>query len=751
MLAPELPVAVSEGVAPAVLEWLGVPKAPTDAALAIAVQRLALAPEDPDPGVAEAVLRTLAGRSQTPDNPPVFLSSQRWLPLKRGGRAKPGDVLPTNARHLYGTQGDELGLGPSVQTRYFSQLTWLGMPTTPAVTIVLAHLKQCAETGTEMNPDVYRMLSNNATHTAVRQLRGTPCIQVAGGRFVSPETVFWQQTPFGKWSTTLPESWLVYKPFFDAVGVKSEPSPAEIAAVLRAILDDVKTDYIDPSGEAAIHACWTRLSEMLEHPEATRVIASLGRIQSALDPRGVLSRPDGLFFEDSRALHKRFPHLAHNVIPRVHGTWPALAEAGVQRVEKLIKAKIVNVETRDDSELAERIADRMSALRRVLDDDDLDELQRLDIQRAPALTVVYRAELFGYAYDVGPEPVDAIFLPESQQLAYGEGASARGLARELARAIAPDDDPGALAMRIEPILSARSVADAHHALDDFGIAKLETTGLEAVWSQTAEVVEDLDGGDSPAVFESTDTDRRDNRTSGPAGDSGANEDKGSESARDTGSGKSRSPGGGPSGQGPRAGDGPTTTARDRQRQGSASSRTGRQTRLRSYVVETDEDEDAQGTVGDEAPDLSPIDLAGVARVLEHERKCGRQPLEKAHSNAGFDVESLEKRGELVRRIEIKSTGGQWSTAGVMMSRRQHEQAVADGDLFWLYVVENALDSDYRIYRIQNPARRIDYYGFDGGWKDVAEPDVERDETGTPTAPATRRLLNSSPGQSARVE
>ena len=60
-LAPELPVAVTKGVAPAVLDWLGVPKAPTDAALAIAVQRLALASEDPDPAVAEAVLRTLAG------------------------------------------------------------------------------------------------------------------------------------------------------------------------------------------------------------------------------------------------------------------------------------------------------------------------------------------------------------------------------------------------------------------------------------------------------------------------------------------------------------------------------------------------------------------------------------------------------------------------------------------------------------------------------------------------------------------
>ena len=111
-------------------------------------------------------LRQCSGRSPDgptlPESPPEFLTSHRWLPLKRGGRAKPSEVLPTNARQLYGTQGNELGLAATVQGRYFSQLTWLGMPAAPPITIVVAHLKHCAETGTEMNPDVYRVLSNNA-------------------------------------------------------------------------------------------------------------------------------------------------------------------------------------------------------------------------------------------------------------------------------------------------------------------------------------------------------------------------------------------------------------------------------------------------------------------------------------------------------------------------------------------------------------------------------------------------------------
>ncbi len=116
----------------------------------------------------------------------------------------------------------------------------------------------------------------------------------------------------------------------------------------------------------------------------------------------------------------------------------------------------------------------------------------------------------------------------------------------------------------------------------------------------------------------------------------------------------------------------------------------------------------------------------------------------AHNNAGFDVESFDSHGDLARRIEIKSSGGQWGNAGVMMSRRQHEQAVQDGDLFWLYVVECAQDDGFKIYRTQNTASRIGYFGFDGGWKNVAKPDVARDESGTPTARSTRTLLGQSP-------
>ena len=117
----------------------------------------------------------------------------------------------------------------------------------------------------------------------------------------------------------------------------------------------------------------------------------------------------------------------------------------------------------------------------------LDELCELTILRATRLQVSYRAELFGHPYEIGPEAADAIYLPDEDQLVYADGAPDRVLARELARAIAPDADPGPLAMRLEPILSATSRDEAHRALDDFGIAALDSTEHEASWSPTADV------------------------------------------------------------------------------------------------------------------------------------------------------------------------------------------------------------------------------------------------------------------------
>jgi hypothetical protein len=74
----------------------------------------------------------------------------------------------------------------------------------------------------------------------------------------------------------------------------------------------------------------------------------------------------------------------------------------------------------------------------------------------------------------------------------------------------------------------------------------------------------------------------------------------------------------------------------------------------------------------------------------------------------------------VRYIEVKSNSGLWGTLGVGLSKPQFDKASELGDRYWLYVVENAVGEGSRVYRINNPARRVDQFLYDDGWRGLTE-------------------------------
>ena len=127
-----------------------------------------------------------------------------------------------------------------------------------------------------------------------------------------------------------------------------------------------------------------------------------------------------------------------------------------------------------------------------------------------------------------------------------------------------------------------------------------------------------------------------------------------------------------------------------------------------------------GDCGGVTPGRTPVDEAGVRRVLEYETTCGRTPKEMPHKTPGYDVESRDASGKVVRYIEVKSFSGQWNHTYAVLSRPQFETATSLGDSFWLYVVERAEAEDFRIHRIQSPALKANHFMFDDGWRSVAE-------------------------------
>lgn len=145
------------------------------------------------------------------------------------------------------------------------------------------------------------------------------------------------------------------------------------------------------------------------------------------------------------------------------------------------------------------------------------------------------------------------------------------------------------------------------------------------------------------------------------------------------------------------------------------------TRLLSYVLPKgeattpDKDKDT-----DTSDNRENINRAGVDRVLAWETQAGRYPTEMSHTHPGYDIESRNEAGEVVRYIEVKSRTGVWDQQGVTLSDTQFHEAQKRGEAYWLYTVENADQDDAHIFRIQDPANHVEYFCFDNGWGDLSE-------------------------------
>ena len=142
------------------------------------------------------------------------------------------------------------------------------------------------------------------------------------------------------------------------------------------------------------------------------------------------------------------------------------------------------------------------------------------------------------------------------------------------------------------------------------------------------------------------------------------------------------------------------------------------TYLRSYVIY--DESDVESEMSDDAKQRrKEIDERGIARALEFERQAQRDPTRMPQTNKGYDIESRDRNGTVIRYIEVKAMSGSWDGYGVGLSAAQFEKAQMERKRFWLYVIENAGSDGETLHRIQDPTTRIVEFRFDDGWKDVA--------------------------------
>ena len=658
------------------------------------------------------------------------LKQLRWLPSRSGeGWCVPNEIFATYQSHLFETQARFLDIDQHVQGRTRAFIDFLDVQINPSVEQVVNHLLHCSHNATEVNPDVYRHLSRMPDTPAVARLRTHSCLHLGGGKYERPNRVFWNERRFGRYRNYLSAEWREFQKLLDQLQVRDSADATDALAVLHELADEFGPMNIplDDEAHAVALLCWRLLDDATGENFEPTTLSALHELKVVPDRRRVLTGPDRVFFEDRPRLAEKFSgFLDFNVIPRPDGAWRAMLAAGVRYLSLAVEEDLVEYEpVGEDPDLTTLLQSRSELIRRVLGDNresgiDLASLRQMTVTAASRLMRVYRLRAFNQIRQSVAEEA-AVYLDKARNcicVVKSRGVPWAAVARELAYAINPLGEAGPLAAAIKEVLSAESEGDATVALDDLGFAPATETVSTSVPDHAAvSVGEGLTGPSSSASSNgevedaggpsSADTvtgdnaaDTGDGQATGPIS-AGADPGAGAQSGTATGSG---STGGAPIGagggqSGPRQG-------------GTTRSRAG--VILRSYVRGAGTG-GAPAATGTSAP--SAVDHAGLDKVLQYERSHGRIPTEMSHSHPGYDVESRENgQPDPVRLIEVKSLAGAWDELGAGISSTQYECARAEGDKFWLYVVENALGPAAVIHAFQNPADKIVEYRFDDGWK-----------------------------------
>jgi hypothetical protein len=758
--------------------WLGVADSPRFDAISQRIRVLTTTPPtDELVGAIAVIFRHLGqrlGQEVASEQALIQLRTFAWLPARNDRRQwhRPSDLHVAFQDYLFETQGRFLDLPRDAQINCRDLLVLLQVNLNPTTAQVVAHLLTCSDTNTPVNKEVFRYLNDKADDPALDVLKDKRCLLLPDNTYFKPSHVFWGEHPFGRYRHRLSQDLRKYGELFTRLGVGENPSHEDAFAVLREIGDEFgpPNRLLDEYTLSILLSCWQRLERAFkEGLIAADELASLSEHSVVPDTRPLLSQPAKMFFEDRPGLSSKFKgYLDNDVIPRPQGAWRAMQEAGVRLLSKAVRTNLVEcLDPVIDDALLSRIRDRRQQLLRVIESDqdangqrDLWLIDRLECREVQELRVQYSVKAFNREWNSDPESLPAKYHADDGVLYFvrhGDSLPWPSIARELALALCPEADPGRMAAGIKEVLAANSDEDAGSVLDELGFAPIAM--IDTMPEEAAGLIVDLGGEDAPLMPEpippalltqppasspivstadsvpttttngggipvATDgqpltPEDAINRILGP--DGGVTTSLPPElqnllQSRPDGTGKQTGTGNGQPRDGKRQ---PGTGTRERDGD-QRSPRRGYPV-LRSYVSHSDPDEQLESDPA-QAERREKINCSGMDKVLAYEHLQQRRPRVMPPLHPGYDVESDNNKGEVERYIEVKSLSGCWEGPNAGMTDTQFDRNKEIGSRFWLYVVERADQPDYRIWRIQNPAKQVTNFMYDDGWKGMAEAD-----------------------------
>lgn len=422
----------------------------------------------------------------------LSLKAQAWLPVESDVSAwyKPTDVFASFNKHLFASQAKFLDAPISIQQNISRFLQWLDVGRSPRSWQVVRHLLECAKSGVEPPADVYRWLNENTQSGDLRDLKGASCLWIQD-RYLHPDQVFWGSHPFGKYRVQLGTALRSYQDLLTALEVREKPDFNDAIEVLKDIAEEIGNDILEPEDKRVVIECWMMLSDALERQDIGRAALNnrLVGVRCVPTKQDRLHPAQWMFLEDRPGLASKFPReLDQNCIPRFERAWLAMEASGVRRVSEVVKGYVAEaLNARDDEQVLTHVSSRVELIKTILEgtggavatDGGAAALSTIRFVRADELNVCWHLEAFNRDWpDTAPQPVSAHWDGEGRVVYFASQSDGStpwaAVSRELALALAPNENPASISPGLKSVLEAASASDARTQLSELGIASIQT-------------------------------------------------------------------------------------------------------------------------------------------------------------------------------------------------------------------------------------------------------------------------------------
>lgn len=704
----------------------------------------------------QKVIRHLGNRWRelTDDEKKPFydLKQKHWLPEENNLRRwnKPEEICSTKKRHLFESVGKFVDLGTEgdkVEPGAHQFLKDLGVPEDPSVEQVVEHLLKCSDKNKKIDQRVYDFLQTNKDDPAIGRLENRPFIWDEGNkRYLTANQCFWNKVGFGRYRQPI-GVYEKYNDLFSQLGVKNDADFRDATNVLREVSAEFSQENkeLDDEAKLVVHHCWTFLTDPETFPQELR------RIPSIVNNSGRLEYSERMFFDNFPGIAEKLG-LAPNVIETKPDIFRAMQLAGIRFFSEVVQTELVDPQVESQEFELQKKLQWKSCFERILQKNNVNDIDpeifaQVQIFLVSGLTVRFRvAEM-----NRESEPIDAESAFDKEKAAIYFVIDPSLVASELVRNFLRNPDPPGLASDILHVLNAPSESFAHKTLDRLNFPRVGSSSSESAPSPELQAIPD-----SPEALSETEgqEERGEILPNNEYPDNVRNEGSGTRKQDEPRRGQGiddssvhyvegnqiKFTGGGENQEDEWIGEespklnkrsdssrenGEQTRERGQQRKPDRlhqQPKSKRRGRLRSYVIENDEEE-TKAEDPQQQKHRESVDREGIAAVIEFEKKAGRSPEVMRGNNRGYDITSFSgDELKIERIIEVKSTSGPWDEQGVGLSKYQYKKAYEEGERFWLYVVEEAGSSNPIVHTIRNPARRVTEYFYDSGWKAVSRLD-----------------------------